>query len=1445
MNTRPNASFQDLRDWISSYIAARGSGSVTELDPSRRFVQLGLDSLSTMAMMMALRARLGRDLPATLVWDHPTPNALAAHLAGEPSPASSHSRRRQASAGSRLSAEQRAAGEPIAIVGLAGRFAGAQSARSLWQHLLAGSDLITELSAQRARLEGYDPEGPAVHAGFMPRVDEFDPGFFEITRAESLHMDPQQRLLLELAWELFLDAGVSPESLHGSATGVFIGAMWNDYARLPRGGHAHIRPQTALGFDLSGLSARLSYGFGLHGPSLTLNTACSSSLVAVHLACAALARGEAELAIAGGINLIIGPESSALMQRFGAMAPDARCKAFDARANGYVRGEGAGLVLLMPLAAAILGGHPIYCMMRGSAVNNDGASNGITAPNPGAQVEVLRQAYANANIDPASVDYVEAHGTGTLLGDPIEARALGAALCVGRERPRALRIGSVKTNIGHLESAAGVAGLIKVALALAHQTLPASLHFAQPNPHIPFEELGLRVQARREGASEPEARLLRAGVSGFGFGGTNCHVVLERFDDDARLIEIRARDREAAIAELGSRLQRGPHTLHGLADMEPRDAEAASGPITLAFRAHTLGEVERVHAGLRAGEAALHDLVGARRPNGAPLLLVFSGQGGQWAGMARGLLRAAPAFRSQLQRCRDALRAHVDWDLLEELIHPSEACFNDIAFVQPALFSYQVSVVAELEAQGFHPDLVLGHSMGEVAAAFVAGILSLEDAVRVIAVRSALMARTSADGAMLAVDWSPEEAKARLADWPGVEVGVINGARNIILSGARSRLEALAAREQLVTSAPPAERAPDSPRARWINVRVASHSPQMDGILPTLQAEFSGVVSRVPRVPMISTVRGGLLDVPTDATYWCDNLRRPVQFARALAHVLLNHADLSVLEVSPHPVLSEPIKDAVRDSSRAGPARAAIGHVVIAHSGQRDEPETATLYENLALLARHGGQGTGRRAPTHSVPVVVPISAHAPAAVRPTLEALAGELERMGSLRDVAHSLALRSAHQRHRVALVASSKGELESQLSALLAAPSPPCPPATRARPPRVVLVYPGLAAEWRPVGTELALVLPAFAADYREALTRVGEHLGCERAAALDLREVPLEPQWALPALFSFQVALTRLFERFGVQATTILAEGSGELAAAWAARALSFDAACRLTALRSSSSRGAARSPAPAPAADEELWRQALAFEPQPASIPLLSTLDARETGEPGLPAQYWSRAGRTPLALSNAVERLVEAGCDVWLELAPGPQLARRLSQLLGAHPGCEVLSAVTEKAPVRGPFNAAARLYAAGVALSWPGVLGFEGRAVPLPAPAWQRESLWLEPVAPSDRAAGATLAAEGAGARPAVPIDWATLPVGGVSAELASIFSGIVESCTERIDFKRSFFDLGMDSTMAVLFAQRVGAASGITLGAAAIFEYDTLSGLTAYVVRRLQKPQGARLAS
>ncbi|MGW7533245.1 type I polyketide synthase [Amycolatopsis sp. NPDC054798] len=813
-------------------------------------------------------------------------------------------------------------GEEIAVVGLACRLPGASGPAALWRLLAHGSDGIVEIPAGRWETDSpVNAEFPGSgfgdyrRGGFLDAIDQFDPAFFGISPGEAVAMDPQQRLMLELAWEAIEEAGLAADSLRGSRTGVFIGASSGDYERLLlRAGSAGLTPHTATGINRGIISNRVSYVLGLHGPSLTVDSAQASSLVAVHLACESLRRGEASLAIAGGVNLAVTPENTATLAKLGALSPSGRCFVFDARADGTVLGEGGGAVVLKPLSRALEDGDLVHCVIRGSAVNHDGGGNGLTDPNPVAQEDNLRSAYRNAGVVPSDVQYVELHGTGTKAGDPVEAAALGAVLGTGREDP--LRVGSIKTNIGHLGAAAGIAGLLKAVLAIKHRQIPPSLNYEAPNPAIPLPELGLRVQ--RELADWPRAdRPLIAGVSAVGMGGANCHVVLaepssqpEEPETEAATVPVpwvvSGRSEAALRAQAASLAEHvREHPELATADVA---YSLATGRSAFEQRAVVVGaDRGDLVAGLDAvatGGAHPDVVRGAAEASGRTVL-VFSGAGGQWKGMGAGLWDSSPVFAESVEACAQAFEPYLDWSLIDVVRGRRGAPpLSRVDVVQPALFTVMVSLAAVWRSLGVVPAAVIGHSQGEIAAAHVAGALTLQDAARLIASRSQLIAaKLAGHGAMLSVSAPVAEVETLLAEaGDGLAVAAVNGPRTVTVAGSPEAVDRLA--DTLAEA---------GVRAARIQADFASHSPQIESIRAELREAVGGIVPRSSPIRFCSTVTGGFLDTAElDAGYWFRNLRQTVHFDQAVRTLLDEGFDVFV-EPGPHPMLSVPVQDIADD----------------------------------------------------------------------------------------------------------------------------------------------------------------------------------------------------------------------------------------------------------------------------------------------------------------------------------------------------------------------------------------------------------------------------------------------------------------------------------------------------------------------------------------------------
>lgn len=813
--------------------------------------------------------------------------------------------------------------EPVAVIGIGCRFPKAAGPDAFWRCLIEGVDAIGEIPSSRFPVELlYDPR-PSIpgriatrYGGILQDVELFDAEFFGISPREAAWLDPQQRLLLETTWEAIESAGQVPARLRGSNTAVFVGMWLNEYeARMFRD-PSRIDFYMTTGTGRYAASGRISNTFGWCGPSVTVDCACSSSLVAVHLACRSLRSGECDLAIAGGANVLLEPSITLAYSQSRMMAPDGRCKFGDARGDGYVRSDGAGIVVLKRLSCALADGDPIVCLIRGSAANNDGGSGGsFGTPGKAGQIDLMRKAYRDAGISPSDVDFIEAHGTGTRAGDPVEVAAIAAVLGEGRSANRPVVIGSVKTNIGHTESAAGVAGLIKAALALQHKTIPRNLHFETPNPDIPWQDL--QIEIPRENRPWPVGgRPGIAGVNSFGISGTNAHVVLQRYEatdtqfapdhlqhQRQELVLLSARSPEAlrAMATSWQQWLAGPGATVSLADLAFTTAlRREHHEYRLAIVAEDIPVLRERLNSFIAGEPS-RGVTEGRREAQSPQKLVFacSGQGSQWLKMGHRLYDDEPVFRQSIDRCNEAIARLAGWSLLDAIFGQSDgAWLDDIAIIQPALFAMQVSLADLWRSWGVEPAAVVGHSMGEVAAACICGALKFDDAVRVICTRSRLMKRVSGLGAMALVELSLEDAQLAVAPFQGrASVAVNNSKRSSVLSGEPQAIEeilsGLEARGIF---------------CRRVKVDVAAHSPQMDSVRIDLISSLVGLEAHPAQIPMISTVTGDFVrGEELGADYWGRNVREPVLFASVVDR-LAGNGYAAFLELSPHPVLTNSIR---------------------------------------------------------------------------------------------------------------------------------------------------------------------------------------------------------------------------------------------------------------------------------------------------------------------------------------------------------------------------------------------------------------------------------------------------------------------------------------------------------------------------------------------------------
>ncbi|OQZ87936.1 polyketide synthase, partial [Mycobacterium alsense] len=816
--------------------------------------------------------------------------------------------------------------EPVAVVGMACRYpGGVDSPEALWEMVADGRDVVSEFPADRGwDLAGlFDPDPDAVGksyarcGGFLSDVGDFDAAFFGIAPSEALAMDPQQRLLLEVSWEALERAGIDPLALRGSPTGMFAGVFHGSYGgqgRMP----GELERYGLRGSTLSVASGRVAYALGLEGPAVSVDTACSSSLVALHLAAQSLRSGDCDLALTGGVTVMATPAMFIEFSRQRALSADGRCKAYAGAADGTGFSEGVGVLVLERLADARRLRHPVLAVLRGSAVNQDGASNGLATPNGPAQQRVIRAALANARLGAADVDLVEGHGTGTTLGDPIEAQALLATYGQDRPADRPLWLGSIKSNMGHSSAAAGVAGVIKMVQAMRHGAMPRTLHVDAPTPHVDWSAGAVSLLTEPRGWPAGD-RPRRAGVSSFGISGTNAHVILEEpptespapenlgvpGDDPAAPWVLSARSADALpqqAARLLARVSADP-------DLRPVDVgwSLVSTRALFGHRAVVVGadrdELAAGLAGLAAGEPGANVVAGRARAAGKTAF-VFPGQGSQWAGMGAELLDSAPVFAEHLHRCAETLAEHVDWSLIDVVRGAPDAPGLDrVDVVQPALWAVMVSLAELWRSLGVVPDAVIGHSQGEIAAACVAGALSLRDAARVVALRSRLLVRLSGAGGMVSLACGPARARELVSAWgERLNIGAVNGVSAVVVSGDPGALAELMRRCEA-----------EGVRARAIDVDYASHSAHVDAIREPLAEALAGIAPRSSPVAFFSTVTGGPMDTAgLDADYWFRSIRQTVQFDQAVRSAA-EAGHRVFVESSPHPVLIAGIEETLSE----------------------------------------------------------------------------------------------------------------------------------------------------------------------------------------------------------------------------------------------------------------------------------------------------------------------------------------------------------------------------------------------------------------------------------------------------------------------------------------------------------------------------------------------------
>lgn len=1176
------ASEKEIMDWMLECVANLLTMDKGEIDTSKRLSFYGLNSKNAVLFTQQLSEYLDYQFDVTIVWDHPTIDDIVSHIV--------NSAKNENKSKLPKHIENYNIHEPIAVIGVGCKFPNAANHQSFWELLKEQKTGISKVPEDKWNSSMYYHEDfgqpgkmNTEWGGFLEGIYDFDPLFFGISPKEAPHMDPQQRLMLEVVWQALDDAEIDYTKLRGTKTGIFNGAVWNDYALMSNKlGDASIGKYTATGNHHSIISNRISYLLGLRGPSMTIDTACSSSLVAVHLAVQSLRLGESELALAGGVNLILTPESTLAMSKLGAMAPDGQSKAFDASANGYVRGEGAGVVVLKTLSKAIKDGDFIYSVILNSATNNDGYSNGLTAPSPMAQEEVLKSAYHNSGVLPEQVQYVETHGTGTRLGDPIEAKALGSVLGKNRDANEQLILGSVKSQIGHLEGAAGIAGLIKVVLAIKNREIPANLNFNEPNPSIPFENYKLKVANKT--MAWPTDKKALAGVTSIGFGGTNCHVVLQEFSLANRQLLIcgggTTEELETNLVKIGDACKEFENKVSAEEFCCAVNASYTPDAFGLGILYDNHKELQKKIEDYASGKDDPEILIGNTRAENKPIIFVCSGQGSQWLGIARQLVVREKTFRKVLDRCDQELKLYADISIIEFLTTDSEE--HNLAkaeIVQPVFVAVQIALAALWKSWGITPDLVVGHSLGELASAYIGGYLSLSDTIKVAYYRGFQYSKVIEKGIGLTalVSLEVKEIQKYLKPFKGkIEIVAYNSTKSNVIAG---EIEAMKQLLDTLTE--------DEVYNKTLNIgNMAAHSFQMKSIAGDFYSSIEDITPLLGNVEMISTVhRQKLSSQNYNESYWIKNITQPVRFNQVINDLI--HLDPIFIEISPHPILRESIIGIGKENEK---------ELLVANSLEKGFDDRESLLRNLGKIAMNSGvvnwpqvtsfkktidpdlraRFNAKELEEDTVfPMILPISAHTETALKQYAKEVLRKLSKEeGAYIDYAHALTKRRTHFDFRAAFVlgdATQRKELLFNVENDQHNPSVVFQ-STRVKNKQVVFVFSGQGSQYLNMGKELFTSYEVFRNKINECerILKVGmqiewnlRDLICQ---TLDNKELLKNTEVVQLLIFSTQVALVALWKSWGIEPKAVVGHSLGEIAAVHVSGAMNLKDALLLVTSR---------------------------------------------------------------------------------------------------------------------------------------------------------------------------------------------------------------------------------------------------------------------------------------